>query len=154
MLKNVKVELKHTVELSVQFIESALERNVKFTSHVLEAGLATAKQMRTSKSLSEALKSPVDFLAALQRDVMALTSSNTAALKDFGKSSLQLVKSGLNVKPQEPKSKEKAAAPAVEMMLENQSAEIIDADINETSALSTKPKKPKAPSKKKKAVDQ
>jgi len=92
MLKQVKEQLKSGVDMSSQFIEGMAERNVKFTTSLLESGLASAKQLRSSKSLNDALTSQVNFLTGLQSQLVSLGTTNTSALKEFGESSSKLLK--------------------------------------------------------------
>lgn len=98
MLKQVKDQLKSSVDLSSQFIEGVTERNVKFTTSLLESGLQSAKALRTSKSLNDALTSQVNFLTGLQSSLVALGTSNTTALKEFGESSSKLFKESFKFK--------------------------------------------------------
>ncbi len=92
MLKQVKEQLKSGVDLSSQFIEGVAERNVKFTTSILESGLESAKALRSSKSLNEALTAQVGFLTGLQSQLVSLGSVNTSALKEFGESGSKLLK--------------------------------------------------------------
>jgi len=92
MLKQVKEQLKTGVDLSSQFIEGVAERNVKFTTSLLESGLESAKALRASKSLNEALTAQVGFLTGLQSQLVSLGSVNTSALKEFGESGSKLLK--------------------------------------------------------------
>jgi hypothetical protein len=92
MLKQVKDQLKSSVDLSSQFIEGVTERNVKFTTSMLESSLESVKALRASKSLNEALTAQVGFLTGLQSQLVSLGSSNTSALKEFGESSSKLLK--------------------------------------------------------------
>lgn len=92
MLKQVKDQLKSSVDLSSQFIEGVTERNVKFTTSLLESSLESVKALRASKSLNEALTAQVGFLTGLQGQLVSLGTSNTSALKEFGESSSKLLK--------------------------------------------------------------
>ncbi|MET0378127.1 MAG: phasin family protein [Spongiibacteraceae bacterium] len=92
MLKQVKDQLKSSVDLSSQFIEGVTERNVKFTTSMLESSLESVKALRASKSLNEALTAQVGFLTGLQSQLVSLGSTNTSALKEFGESSSKLLK--------------------------------------------------------------
>ncbi len=94
MLKQVKDQLKSSVDLSSQFIEGVTERNVKFTTSVLESGLESAKQLRASKSLNDALSAQVGFLTGLQSQLVALGTSNTSALKSLGETGSKMLKEG------------------------------------------------------------
>lgn len=95
MFKQVKEQLKSGIELGSQFIEGVTERNVKFTTSALESGLASAKALRASKSLNDALTAQVGFLTGLQSSLVSLGTSNTTALKEFGESSSKLFKESL-----------------------------------------------------------
>ena len=92
MLKQVKDQLKSSVDLSSQFIEGVTERNVKFTTSILESSLESVKALRASKSLNEALTAQVGFLTGLQSQLVSLGTTNTSALKEFGESSSKLLK--------------------------------------------------------------
>ena len=92
MLKQVKDQLKTTVDLSSQFLEGVTERNVKFTTSMLESGLQSAKAIRASKSLNDALNAQVNFITGLQSSLVSLGTSNTTALKEFGETSSKILK--------------------------------------------------------------
>jgi hypothetical protein len=101
MLNQVKEQLKSGVELGSQFIEGVAERNVKFTTSVLESGLESVKTLRASKSLNDALSAQVGFLTGLQSQLVSLGTTNTAALKEFGESSTKLLKESFKFGKQE-----------------------------------------------------
>ena len=92
MLNQVKEQLKSGVELGSQFIEGVTERNVKFTTSMLESSLENVKALRASKSLNDALTAQVGFLTGLQSQLVSLGTTNTTALKEFGESSSKLLK--------------------------------------------------------------
>ena len=92
MLQQAKDQLKSSFDLSSQFIEGVTERNVKFTTSTLESALASAKSLRASKSLNEALTAQVSFLTGLQSSLVSLGTSNTTALKELGESGSKLFK--------------------------------------------------------------
>lgn len=92
MLKEVKEQLKSGVDLSSQFVVGVAERNVKFTTSLLESSLESAKTLRASKSLNDALTAQVGFLTGLQSQLVSLGSSNTTALKELGESGSKLLK--------------------------------------------------------------
>ena len=92
MLKQMKEQLKTGVDLSTQFFEGMAERNVKFTTSMLESGLESAKALRSSKSINDAMTAQVGFLTGLQSQLVSLGTTNTTALKEFGESGSKLLK--------------------------------------------------------------
>jgi len=98
MLQQVKAELKNSFAASAQFIEDALVRHVHFSNHLLESSLASAKAMRASSSMTEALKIPPEFITQTQRELLTLGFSNTQAVLGLGKRCAARLRQGFQSK--------------------------------------------------------
>lgn len=98
MLQQVRTELKNSFVASAQFVEDALARHVHFSNHLLESSLASAKAMRASSSLTDALKIPPQLITQTQKELLALGYSNTQAVLGLGKRCAARLKQGLKSK--------------------------------------------------------
>ena len=83
MLNNIKDQLKTSVETSTRLMDECAERQVKFTSQMMESGLENAKKLRTAKTVNEAVETQMAFLNSMQGEIAELNKANTQALKEL-----------------------------------------------------------------------
>jgi hypothetical protein len=92
MLESLKEKVKTAASATTGLVDGVAERQVSFATKTLSGSLATAKQLRGSRSLNDLLTLQTSYLTDLQAQLVALGSANAAALKEFGATTAELFK--------------------------------------------------------------
>lgn len=111
-LETVKDKLMSGVEFSNNLIDETIDRQVGFTTDLLNSSVASSKKLRSCKSVSEFVEVQKEYLKDVQSQVTALNTESTAKLKELRDSATELVTSAIKKEEKKPAAKKKAAAAA------------------------------------------
>jgi hypothetical protein len=92
MLESLKEKVKTAASATTSLVDGVAERQVGFATKSLSGSLATARQLRESRSLNDVLALQTSYLTDLQAQLVALGSANATALKEFGATTVDLFK--------------------------------------------------------------
>lgn len=111
MLNAFTQQLKSSAQLSSRLTGDFVERQLKFTAEVAEAGLSNVKKLRKCKSVSEAVDLEIKFVKGLGDHFSQFNQKNMEAIKELRGSASELVKTLAPAKKAHTVTKQ-AAAPA------------------------------------------
>lgn len=115
MLNAFKQQLKSSAQLSSRLTGDFVERQLKLTAEMAEAGLSNVKKLRKCKSVSEAVDLEIKYVKDMGDHLSQFNQKNMDAIKELRGSVSQVVQALSPAKRSKPAANDasaKAAAPA------------------------------------------
>ena len=104
MFDTLKEKLASSIEFSNNLIDETIERQVRFTTDMLNTSVESGKKLRGCKNLTDVIETQTEYLKSIQSQVTALNTESTSSLKDLRESASELVTNAMKPSTEEEKA--------------------------------------------------
>lgn len=114
MLNSLKDQFQASVAFSTRLFDEGVERQVKFATEMMNIGVESGKQIRSSRNLTDVVEAQKSYLESVKAEVTTLNTGTNDALKELRTSASDAVSTVVQVVKAKASKQEAATEQAAE----------------------------------------